>query len=358
MRTEEAVGRSKLFGGCLGTLLVVAGCILGAFAIATLDLAYKEQIYGEGPGNFTLPGLLGIAAAVCLPAGLILIWRRIIHSPWREALVKWGIALPIACFGLLWLRSAGLRLIAPSLIGVGIMLVALGFAVAGAVDAKRRKLPPWLRRADWAAGRIIYSPWREVLGYWGGGLALGCFGLILFWLVFGLGEDDFGLLAFGLLMMFLALSCAVAGALAARRSLRSGTWIFEMPRVPSVVGGRLEGTVRIPRALPPETRFEVRLGCERTDETTGDIWQRWKHAVQGQSAADNRAHTTVPVSFEIPPHVKPTRGGLLNRPMIRWKLHVNAVKPFAAYRATFTVPVFATDETASTPQSAEAWDHP
>jgi hypothetical protein len=212
---------------------------------------------------------------------------------------------------------------------------------------------PWLRRPDWASGRVkdesaspsagaqLAAGWMFVV-LWFGGLV--GFGLVVHVAAARPGNPDPGssyliLGAFGLAGL-LPLSFVVH---AARHRSRYGGTVFVMSAVPGVIGGRLDGTIEIPAKLDRGTRVHATLTC----------WMRSSHAkfpddlmweVPALDAGVYGASPTrVPLSFEIPfecsaSHPDGIRGG------VYWRLRAQGGDGAPGLDAMFVVPIFVTPQ--------------
>lgn len=115
-----------------------------------------------------------------------------------------------------------------------------------------------------------------------------------------------------------------------------GDSTFTFQRVPFLVGGRLEGTLRVPFTVLGEDSLAM-LGCfpgTRDDEHS--LHWRSIHPILPQQLRREGEMAVFDVEFNISEKRRPTRGGLLP---FTWELSV--LKGFAGRKiALFHVPVF------------------
>jgi hypothetical protein len=233
-----------------------------------------------------------------------------------------------------------------------VVAAVFGFvSVITAVDRKSRQSiaarralhpdEPWLWAEEWqqgcikaiaggsvAAALIVFAAvWNAVVI----GVAVLCFqredlNRVPLWItlaVFALA---------GLFLVGLAVYFAVQG-----RKFDRG--VFQMRRVPGILGGSLEGTVQLPRQLSPDVEVNIELTCESISGTGRNSMTRCLF----QTSTSRRAGAgQLPVLFEIPPDLPPSdnpdhRGTT----RIHWWLKTKASVSGVDYADVFEVPVFA-----------------
>jgi len=226
--------------------------------------------------------------------------------------------------------------------GINAKKQALNRSVVQADDEK-----PWLKRKDWADGRIISSSRKAVLLLWI---------IVTFWCaasaVISLAvvpqQLHQGNRAALIVLIFPVIGLAtIFFALNTTRAWRKfGGAIFEMAAVPAASGGALAGRIQIKTKLQPRHGWYLRLSCVRR-ATTGAannrrtsekiLWQdeKWLRAELPQTALNA---TGIPVFFRLPDNlpesaVSPGDG-------IYWKLEASAELRGPNFHATFDVPVF------------------
>jgi hypothetical protein len=138
-----------------------------------------------------------------------------------------------------------------------------------------------------------------------------------------------------------------AGRLTARWR-RFGDSLFEMTSVPGVVGGALEGTIRLSQPLRAVDGFQVTLTCVNR-VTTGAGKDRstvehvlWKEDQRVDAGMGDR----VPVAFYVPPDCRESDSDDADNVVI-WRLKATAKEAGVGYASKFEVPMF---KVAQTPQ--------
>ncbi len=206
---------------------------------------------------------------------------------------------------------------------------------------------PWLKREDWAKGRIASGSKKSVFFLW---LFTVVWNLISAPVVFiglpaELHKGNHAILIallfpiVGLTMIFFALNTTLAWR-------RFGQSIFEMAAIPGAPGGTLAGEIQVNARLRPEHGLHLRLSCvHRTTAGSGKnrstsekiLWQddRWLRADLPQT--DLNA-TGIPVYFKLPADQPESTTG--HGDGVRWRLEASAKLRGPDFHATFEVPVF------------------
>jgi hypothetical protein len=227
--------------------------------------------------------------------------------------------------------------------GINAKKMAMQPVVPGMSDGGK----PWLKRADWAAGRIASGSRKSVLLIWI---------FIIFWNALSAPVVFIGLPAelhrgnhailiallfpiVGIGMIFFALNTTLAWR-------KFGQSIFEMAAIPGALGGTLEGEIQVKSRLQPQHGLHLRLSCIR-QTTSGSgknrsttekiLWQdeKWLRADLPQT--DLNA-TGVPIYFKLPADQPESTPG--NGDGIHWKLEASASLRGPNFHASFDVPVF------------------
>jgi hypothetical protein len=202
---------------------------------------------------------------------------------------------------------------------------------------------PWLKRADWATGRIVTSSRKAVWLLWV---------LVIFWFVvsavISLVVAAPQTVRYGLIALILATWLAVF-LFAVRTSSawrRFGRSIFKIDALPAALGGTLQGQILLAGKSRPAHGWHVALTCIRRS-TTGPsnnlrttekiLWrdEKWLRADLPQSDAKV---TAIPVFFQLPadkPESTPAMGDGTH-----WRLEGWAQLPGPDFAAAFEVPVF------------------
>jgi hypothetical protein len=212
---------------------------------------------------------------------------------------------------------------------------------------------PWKLREDWACGRIVSSGKPTAIGAWifaGVWNALSLPVLII--LVNEWMRWRNQMLLVGMLFPAIGVGLLVWAIRATARWLRFGDSVFEMSAVPGVVGGALQGTIRLSQPVRTTDGFRLRLSCVNR-VTTGAGKNRstvehilWTEDQRVEAGLGDR----VAVAFYIPPDCRETASDNANN-MVIWRLKVTAKDAGVDYAAKFEVPVF---KVAQTPQQVAA----
>jgi hypothetical protein len=238
-------------------------------------------------------------------------------------------------------------------------LIALIFGISAkkqALTAAELKSPddekPWLKRKDWAEGRITSSSRKAVLilwifvAFWCAASAVISLAVVPQELHRGNRAALIALIfpVIGIAMLIYALKTTLAWR-------RFGQAIFEMAAIPGAPGGTLEGEIQVNARLRPEHGLHLRLSCVRRT-TTGSgksrstsekiLWQddKWLRPDLPQTGPNA---TGIPVYFQLPdnqPESTPGKGD-----GVHWRLEALAKMRGPNFQAAFEVPVFKLAET-------------
>jgi hypothetical protein len=232
-------------------------------------------------------------------------------------------------------------------------LIALIFGISAKKHALKTSAAktdgekPWLKRKDWADGRIVSSSRKAVLLLWIF-IAFWCAASAVISLVVvppQLHQGNHAALIalifpiIGLVMIFFTLNTTLAWR-------KFGQSIFEMAAVPAASGGTLEGEIQVKTKLQPQHGLHLRLSCVRRT-TTGSgnnrsttetiLWQdeKWMRADLPQT--DLNA-TGIPIFFKLPDNLPESTSS--SGDGIHWKLEASATLRGPNFHAAFEVPVF------------------
>lgn len=163
---------------------------------------------------------------------------------------------------------------------------------------------PWLWSDQWQNGRInavaggVASAVIAIFAVVWNAVVIGAAILIL-------QKDEKPIGAWIFLAVFAAVGLVLIGltvylALLVKKYDRG---VFQMSRVPGVIGGSLEGTVQLPRQLPAGMEVSIDLACERTSGTgrSSTTTCLFQNGVRLRASAG-----LLPVSFQIPSDVPPS----------------------------------------------------
>jgi hypothetical protein len=232
-------------------------------------------------------------------------------------------------------------------------LIALIFGIS----AKKRALKtgaaktddekPWLKRKDWADGRITSSSRKAVLllwifvAFWCAASAVISLAVVPQQLHQGNHAALIALIfpVIGLALIYFTLNTTLAWR-------RFGQSIFEMASVPAAPGGTLEGEIQVGGRLQPQHGLYLRLTCvRRTTSGSGNsrsttekiLWQdeKWLRADLPQT--DLNA-TGIPIYFKLPDNLPESTAAIGDG--IHWRLEASAQMRGPNFHAAFEVPVF------------------
>lgn len=260
-------------------------------------------------------------------------------------------------------RQKAIQLLSVIIVSAG--FPALIFGITAKKQAMQAPVPkpaddekPWLKRADWAAGRIVSSSESALVFLWI---------FAIFWcgisaaITIAVVPQEWrrgnheALIALIFPVVGLALLTYVLRMTLARR--RYGQSIFEMAAVPAAPGGTLEGMIQLNTRLRPEHGLHLRLSCiRRTSTGTGKdrhtsekiLWQdeKWLRP----DLPEPEGHTGIPVFFLLPDDRPESTAGKGDG--IHWLLEASARVPGPNFQAVFEVPVF------KLPEASGASDDP
>ncbi len=135
------------------------------------------------------------------------------------------------------------------------------------------------------------------------------------------------------------------------RYIKYGSSVFEMSKVPGIIGGKLEGKIIAKTKIKPDEGFVLSLICIHQKVTGSgkhrkieekNLWQDEKIISYSECEILNKGFS-IPVTFGIPFEVKETRD-INAGEKILWRLKVLASTPGVDYDCQFEVPVFKTNE--------------
>ena len=210
---------------------------------------------------------------------------------------------------------------------------------------------PWRSNARWASGQI---PAQGKTGAWV------MTGFALFWnavsspVLFVFREEFFEkgnkAIAIGLLFPLIGVFLVAGAVYAWMRVRKYGTPIFHMPQVPGVLGGHLQGEIRLSRPLQADHGVDLVLRSARKI-TTGsgnnrstrhiELWSDSRHIDSPHSLPSGE--TRIPVDFSIPHSCEPSSLSSTT-PRVEWTLKAVAPTPGVDFEAVFEVPVFHTPD--------------
>ena len=256
-----------------------------------------------------------------------------------------------------------------------VLSVASGIRKLSKMDSASpppREDKPWLKRADWAAGKIKSTAGAQTKMFAIMAVAFcGMGGLFTFTaLPKELAKGNHAAL---LVLIFPAIGIGFVIAIvrAVRAHRRFGNCFFDLAQVPVPLGGTLTGMIQTGARLRLEHGLHLKLSCIRrvvtgsgknqsTQETV--LWQDEKVFAPDASLPEPEpGHSGIPVFFKVPagqPECFAQR-----RESVSWRLEAKAKMAGPDFAATFDVPVFqaagaAVAETADEPDPTAALQMP
>jgi hypothetical protein len=233
------------------------------------------------------------------------------------------------------------------IIGVNAKKMALKTLASKSSDDEK----PWLKRKDWADGRITSSSRRSVLLLWI---------FVIFWnaisavIAFAVLAQTFHLgghaALLALIFPVVGIAVLIFAIHATRAWRRFGQSIFEMAAVPAALGGTLEGEIQVRGTLQPQHGLHLRLTCvRRTTSSSGSsrgvsekiLWQDEKWLRPDLPQPDSNV-TGIPIFFKLPDNLPESTASIGDG--IHWRLEASATMRGPNFHAAFETPVFKLDE--------------
>ena len=215
--------------------------------------------------------------------------------------------------------------------------------------APPRDPQPWLKRADWAAGKIKSTATIPVKIMVIFALAFGGFGGLMTFFVLPkeLHNGNFKAL-FVLLFPAVGLGFLIALIRRLQAQRRYGDCFFEMAAIPGALGGTLEGLIQAGARLRLEHGLHLKLSCIRrvvSQSSEGNnvqeniLWQDEKvFRPEAGLPEPEPGRSGIPVFFKIPANQPEcfARGS----EAVVWRLEAKAKMSGPDFCARFDVPVF------------------
>jgi len=246
--------------------------------------------------------------------------------------------------------------------GLGVLAIStVAFRRQAKEESLRAAHPdePWMWREDWIACRVRSTNKAETWFLAGFAVLWNLFCLPMVYFLGGEIIDNKNYAALiGLLFPLVGIGLIVAVVRKAIQRQKYGDCVFEMSRVPGVLGGEVAGVILVPRGLSPSASLALRLSCihrqrrgsGRNSSTTETLlWQTDQTAARLSPMVDGSVHGA-PVRFNVPFDASPT-GEIDANTRILWKLDASADVPGVDFATDFEIPVFRTQ--ASSPRITE-----
>ena len=218
---------------------------------------------------------------------------------------------------------------------------------------------PWLRRPDWASGRIEHSSKGSLVGVW----VMALFVLLVSSpLLYSLREEilekENYLVLVGLVFPVFGIGLLIQAVRLTLRWLRFGKSVLELSRVPGVVGGSVSGTIHTRLAREAVGRVRVSLRAierrvrkrrRKRDVSERIVWEEHL-GISKEQLSVGMTGAAVSFSFHVPFECQETSDEDPDS-RILWVLTITAGIPGVDYQAEFEIPVFRTEESSSEPVS-------
>ena len=212
-----------------------------------------------------------------------------------------------------------------------------------------REEKPWLKRADWAAGKIKSATGAQTKVFAVMALAFcGIGGVSTFALLpKELHNGNYKALLVLLFPLFgLGFIIAIIRGMLAHR--RFGDCFFELAQIPAPLGGTLDGMIQTGARIRLEHGLHLKLSCIRRVVTGSGknrnvqeniLWQDEKvFAPNANLPEPEPGHSGIPVFFKLPADQPECSGSGDNA--VLWRLEAKAKMSGPDFRAQFEVPVF------------------
>jgi hypothetical protein len=230
------------------------------------------------------------------------------------------------------------------LFGLGLAALVVFASIAHSRDLKRQAADPdhpWRWNTQWNSRDSTDHPYGGAIGAWliaviWNGIPAAALSSML------LGRQKTPPLAVIIVLLFLSVGLYLifASLQATRRAMRYGQSVLHLSTLPGEIGGHLTGEIRLGRPIDATGPARLRLACKRTStgehSATTTSWQD----VREVQLPDSRTGTTIPLDFEIPANLPPTRSGTSTLDRITWTLEATVAARDVDYRSKFDVPVF------------------
>ena len=248
-------------------------------------------------------------------------------------------------------RDSAVKLVSAMVVAGGFVALIFGVAAKKSSLAEQLKASlledpdkPWLKRPDWAAGRIKSAGIPEARSYLVMGIVLCALGALIATLTtrVALRTGNYSDLV-GLLFPVVGIAFLISILRKIHAHRQFGDCFFEMAHVPAVPGGVLQGLFCTALPLPPGTNLAFRLFCVRRIVAGAGQHRRadekilWEDQQTARSPGETvPAGAEIAVLFDLPPN-KPQCSRIGGETVV-WRLEVgiSAVN----FHATFEVPVF------------------
>jgi hypothetical protein len=211
-----------------------------------------------------------------------------------------------------------------------------------------REERPWLKRADWAAGKIKSSATSNAGFFWLWSVLALALSAPAVWHIPQEWQKGNHLILVALVFPVAAFYLIGYSIVQWRSRRRFGDTFFELAQIPAPLGGSLDGMIQTGARLKPEHGLHLKLSCiRRTVSGAGNnrsvqeniLWQDEKVFAPDASLPEQEpGRSGIPVFFRLPAD-QPECHARGNESVF-WRLEARAKLSGPDFRATFEVPVF------------------
>ncbi len=246
--------------------------------------------------------------------------------------------------------------------GLGVLaLTSAGFRSQAREASLRATYPsePWKWRDDWAIGQVRSMEKSTTWFFWGFALLWNLIAApTLIFLPEEIFEKENYAALLGFLFPIVGIGLIVVAVRKTMQRVKYGDCLFQMVRVPGILGGEVTGNILLPRGLPTAQALNVRLSCihrqlRKTNKGTStheEVQWQTEQSVAQLSPTGEGVTQSATVRFLVPYDLSPT-GQIDERNSVFWKLEATAAVPGVDFATSFEIPVF--KSMASSPQLTE-----
>ncbi len=213
---------------------------------------------------------------------------------------------------------------------------------------------PWRWNPDWADGRIRGGNRALMFVVWGLALIWNLLSApMLTQLPAEFAQGNYGAL-FGLLFPLAGIGLLTWAVRATLRYRRFGSSEFRMDTIPGSIGGTLAGRIETGMKSQPDGTVTLKLTSVHRHQSKGRnnntsekiLWQD-EYRLTGADLQHGPTGLVLPVEFEIPDDCRATAELAPGRRDL-WRLEASAELTGVDFHTQFEIPVFVTEESAST----------
>jgi hypothetical protein len=229
--------------------------------------------------------------------------------------------------------------------GLGLAALVISACISHGRDLNRAAADPdhpWRSSGQWNSSDISDHALGGAIGAWIIAILFNAVTAASLWSAV-LGRQRASPAALLVVLFFLAIGLYLLmnGVRASARAMRYGKSTLHLTTMPAEIGGHLTGEIRLQRPIDAIGPARLRLACKRTSRgehasTSTD----WQNVSEIEHLPDTNGGTVIPVDFQIPATLPPTRSSTSTLDRIRWSLETTVAARGVNYRSSFDVPVF------------------